>query len=287
MKEIHKIKLAILLIISFFSTVFCESGTAITLLNDKNAKNYIVPIGTMLSSSMNSGYFRKATSHKVLGFDLTVNLAYAILPSKGTIYNYSVPDDTIDYYFPFKFPKSYIIENLGGETWIKNRLLENIPDANTQDDPQYNNDSLFLEFDIPFTEDLCGSCTACLDACPTNAFPEPYVLDASKCISYLTIEHRDNLPVEMESKLSGWIYGCDICQEVCPWNIKFSQESTEVSFQPRSNLQKRSVAEWNQLTQEDFRSLFKNSAVKRTKFKGLKRNIDVVNKSIDESSDSY
>ena len=138
-----------------------------------------------------------------------------------------------------------------------------------------------LEYDNPFTEDLCGTCTACLDACPTDAFPEPYVLDSSKCISYLTIEHRGDLPVEMDDKLSGWIYGCDICQEVCPWNIKFSQNSKELAFEPRSNLQERSLTEWEQLTQEEYRTLFKNSAVKRTKLKGLKRNIDAVNKTME------
>ena len=140
-----------------------------------------------------------------------------------------------------------------------------------------------LVYDIPFTEDLCGTCTACLDACPTNAFPEPYVLDASKCISYLTIEHRGDLPLEMDDKLSGWIYGCDICQEVCPWNITFSQLSNEESFQPRDNLQKRAIEQWRMLTEDEFRKLFKNSAVKRTKYEGLKRNIDSVRKSFGES----
>ena len=144
-----------------------------------------------------------------------------------------------------------------------------------------------LEYDKPFIEDLCGSCTACLDACPTNAFPEPYVLDSSKCISYLTIEHRGNLPVEMENKLYGWIYGCDICQEVCPWNIKFNRISEEIAFQPRSNLQERSLNDWSQLTQEEFKVLFKNSAIKRTKFTGLKRNINALRKSMNESSETY
>jgi len=139
-----------------------------------------------------------------------------------------------------------------------------------------------LEYDTPFSEDLCGTCTACLDACPTNAFPEPYVLDSSKCISYLTIEHRGSLPLEMESKLSTWIYGCDICQEVCPWNIKFAQISKETYFQPRANLQARSLAEWSELTEEKFRVLFKDSSVKRTKYEGLKRNFDLVIKSFGE-----
>ena len=141
-----------------------------------------------------------------------------------------------------------------------------------------------LEYDNHFTEDLCGTCTACLDACPTNAFPEPYVLDSSKCISYLTIEHRGDLPMEMEDKLSGWIYGCDICQEVCPWNIKFSQYSQEESFKPRNNINERTLAEWSQLEEEEFKDLFKGSAVKRTKYEGLKRNIELVSKSLGEST---
>ena len=140
-----------------------------------------------------------------------------------------------------------------------------------------------LEYDTPFNDDLCGTCTACLDACPTNAFPEPYVLDASKCISYLTIEHRGDLPSQLEDKLSGWIYGCDVCQEVCPWNITFSQISSEKSFQPRDNLKNRKGNEWEKLTEEEFRILFKKSAVKRTKFVGLKRNINSVRKSLGDS----
>jgi len=135
-----------------------------------------------------------------------------------------------------------------------------------------------LKYDKPFNDDLCGTCTACLDACPTNAFPEPYVLDSNKCISYLTIEHRDDLPIELENKLSGWIYGCDICQEVCPWNITFSQLSNEKTFEPRENLQERPISKWKKLNKEDFRILFNKSAVKRTKFIGLKRNIDLVSK---------
>ena len=134
-----------------------------------------------------------------------------------------------------------------------------------------------LIYDTPFNDDLCGSCTACLDACPTNAFPEPYILDASKCISYYTIEHREEIPSDIEKNLSGWIFGCDICQQVCPWNEKFAQFSTEEKLSPRSNLQNRHLSQWSTLTMDEFRLLFQNSAVKRTKFSGLTRNIQSAN----------
>ena len=135
-----------------------------------------------------------------------------------------------------------------------------------------------LEYDKPYQDDMCGSCTACLDECPTDALVDAYQLDANKCISYLTIEHRGDIPEEFHDKLNNWIYGCDICQEVCPWSQKFSQVTKDPAFQPRSNINKRSIDEWKKLTEEDFRVLFKKSAVKRTKFIGLKRNIDLVSK---------
>jgi len=128
-----------------------------------------------------------------------------------------------------------------------------------------------LEYDAPFVEDLCGSCTACIDACPTQALEE-YRINAGKCISYLTIEHRGELPEE-ENDLHGWIYGCDICQEVCPWNQKFSRESNRSEFQPRQEILDRTKEDWKKLTEKKFREIFKGSAVKRTKFAGLKRNI--------------
>ena len=128
-----------------------------------------------------------------------------------------------------------------------------------------------LEYDAPFVEDLCGSCTACIDACPTQALEE-YRINAGKCISYLTIEHRGELP-EAENDLHGWIYGCDICQEVCPWNQKFARESDRSEFQPRQEILDRTKEDWKQLTEKKFREIFKGSAVKRTKFAGLKRNI--------------
>ena len=130
-----------------------------------------------------------------------------------------------------------------------------------------------LDYDDPFEEDLCGSCTACLDACPTDAIVEDYVLDSRRCISYLTIEHRGDLPEEFDGQLEERIYGCDICQEVCPWNLKFSQKSREPLFAPRSEIVKRNSEKWSRLTEEEFHRIFRKSPVKRAKFAGLKRNI--------------
>lgn len=131
-----------------------------------------------------------------------------------------------------------------------------------------------LEYDAPFEENLCGSCTACMDACPTDAIGDEYVLDANRCISYLTIEHRGELPEEMADQLYGWIYGCDICQEVCPWNIKFGRRSEEMAFSPRNDIIKKTVEEWESLTVKEYQRIFMKSAIKRAKFEGIKRNIN-------------
>jgi len=133
-----------------------------------------------------------------------------------------------------------------------------------------------LDYDKPYQDDMCGSCTVCIDEYPTDALVDAYQLDANKCISYLTIEHRGDIPVEFHDKLNNWIYGCDICQEVCPWSQKFSKVTTEHAFQPRLNINRRSFTDWKKLTEEDFRVLFKKSAVKRTKYSGLKRNISLL-----------
>ncbi len=130
-----------------------------------------------------------------------------------------------------------------------------------------------LEYDRPFADDLCGICTACIKACPTKALTA-YQLDALKCISYLTIEHRGEFPEEYADKLNGWIYGCDICQEVCPWNMKFARQSTEVAFQSRMPIKTYTNDDWEHLSEEDFRKIFKNSSVKRIKYSGLMRNIN-------------
>ena len=129
-----------------------------------------------------------------------------------------------------------------------------------------------LDYDELFSEDLCGSCTACIDACPTHALGE-YEIYAEKCISYLTIEHRGDLP-NNRSELHNWIYGCDICQEVCPWNEKFAQVTTQNYFYPKKEILYWTNEDWEKIDEEGFRKLFKGSAVKRTKYSGLSRNIN-------------
>ena len=134
-----------------------------------------------------------------------------------------------------------------------------------------------FEPDSFYEKDLCGTCTACIDECPTDAILEPYVLDSNKCISYLTIEHRGDLPDDMEGKLDNSIYGCDICQEVCPWNIKFEKTTNDINFHPRKDIKnKKTINDWS-IDKKEFNRIFKNSAVKRTKYEGLKRNIKLVN----------
>lgn len=135
---------------------------------------------------------------------------------------------------------------------------------------------LELEYDTP-TTDHCGTCTACIDACPTEAIVAPYVVDGSKCISYFTIELKENLPEEMKGKFNDWMFGCDVCQDVCPWN-KFATPHQEPLFQPKPELLNFTKRDWEELTQETFHKVFKNSAVKRTKFEGLTRNISFLNK---------
>lgn len=121
--------------------------------------------------------------------------------------------------------------------------------------------------------DYCGTCTRCIDACPTDAIVQPYVVDGSKCISYLTIELKDQLlPEEFRGKMDNWMFGCDVCQDVCPWN-RFSKPHSEPRFNPKEPLLAMTSADWKDLTEEVFRELFRHSAVKRTKFEGLKRNI--------------
>lgn len=131
---------------------------------------------------------------------------------------------------------------------------------------------LELEYDNPVT-DHCGTCTACIDACPTDAIVAPYVVDGSKCISYFTIELKDNIPQEVKGKFNDWMFGCDICQDVCPWN-RFSKPHQEPLFNANKELLSFSKKDWEEITQETFQKVFKNSAVKRTKLDGFVRNIN-------------
>lgn len=130
---------------------------------------------------------------------------------------------------------------------------------------------LELEYDTPVT-DHCGTCTACIDACPTQAITEPYVVDGSKCISYLTIELKEAIPDAFKEKMDNWMFGCDVCQEVCPWN-RFSKPHCEPLFHPHPELLSMSKKDWEEFTEDTFRKIFKNSAVKRANYKKLKQNI--------------
>jgi epoxyqueuosine reductase len=129
-----------------------------------------------------------------------------------------------------------------------------------------------LEYDHKVT-DHCGTCTACLDACPTQAIVEPYVVDGSKCISYFTIELKNELPIDVKGSFDDWMFGCDICQDVCPWN-RFSKPHKEPLFNPNPELLSMTKKDWEEITEDVFQKVFKKSAVKRTKFAGLTRNID-------------
>ena len=130
---------------------------------------------------------------------------------------------------------------------------------------------LDLEYDYA-TTDHCGTCTACIEACPTEAITEPYVVDGSKCISYFTIELKENIPLDFKGQFDDWMFGCDICQDVCPWN-KFSKAHSEPLFNPHPELLDMTKKDWEEITKDTFNKVFKKSAVKRTKFDGLERNI--------------
>lgn len=131
---------------------------------------------------------------------------------------------------------------------------------------------LELEYDSPVT-DHCGSCTACIDACPTEAIVKPYVVDGSKCISYFTIELKNEIPLSVKDKFDDWVFGCDVCQDVCPWN-RFSKAHNEPLFNPNPELLSMTKKDWEEITEDVFKKVFQKSAVKRTKFSGFRRNVD-------------
>ncbi len=133
-----------------------------------------------------------------------------------------------------------------------------------------------LEYDAPFTKDYCGSCTRCIDSCPTDAIQPNKVIDGSKCISYFTIELKDALIDEsMKGKFNNWMFGCDVCQDVCPWN-RFSKPNTEPAFAPLPQILNLSTKQWEEMTEETFKQLFKHSPIKRTKFSGIQRNLKFI-----------
>ena len=132
---------------------------------------------------------------------------------------------------------------------------------------------LNLTIDAPITTNHCGSCTRCIDACPTQAILPNNTVDGSRCISYFTIELKNEIPSQMKGQFVDWIFGCDICQDVCPWN-RFSKPTNDSKFLPNEDLLNLRKSDWQELTEEVFKKVFKKSAVKRTKFKGLQRNIE-------------
>ena len=137
---------------------------------------------------------------------------------------------------------------------------------------------LELLYDDPFVKDYCGSCRRCIDACPTNAILDNKVINGSSCISYFTIELKDMLiPDEMKGKFQNWMFGCDICQDVCPWN-RFSKPAAEAAFTPVPEILNLSTKEWENITEETFKNIFKESPLKRAKFKGIQRNLKFISR---------
>lgn len=138
---------------------------------------------------------------------------------------------------------------------------------------------LIIDLELPADNKIatnhCGTCTACIDACPTEAIISPNIIDGSKCISYYTIELKDALPNDAKGKLDNWMFGCDVCQDVCPWN-RFATPNNEPEFAPNKELMGFTKQDWIELTEDVFKKVFKNSPVKRTKYNGLKRNIDFI-----------
>ena len=128
-------------------------------------------------------------------------------------------------------------------------------------------------------EDYCGTCTRCIDACPTEAIIEPYVVDGSKCISYFTIELKDEIPSDVRGKFDDWIFGCDVCQDVCPWN-RFSKHHHEKQFTMKKELSEMNAESWTEITEDVFKKIFSDSPLQRTGFKGIKRNLNFIRKKI-------
>lgn len=128
-----------------------------------------------------------------------------------------------------------------------------------------------MAYDAPVT-DHCGSCTACIDACPTEAIIDNHIVDSNKCISYLTIELKEEIPTSFKGQMEDWVFGCDICQDVCPWN-RFSKPHSEKRFAPKPAILENNWQDWEEITEDMFKDIFKRSAVKRTKFSGFLRNL--------------
>ena len=283
----------------------CGIATATALPEEKSKLEAWLAAGFHGSMAWMEGHFEKRTDPRLLvpGAKTIVSVLQSYYhpiqpsedPSIGRISRYALGDD---YHLVMKEKLAALIEWMRQEAgpiegrafvdsapvmdkvWAAKAGLGWIGKHSNLISPDHGSwffiGELIIDLDIPPDlpiADHCGSCTKCLDACPTAAIVEPYVVDGSKCISYGTIEHRGNdLPEALTQHYDNWIFGCDICQEVCPWN-KFRTESAEAKYAPREGLLNKPLSEWAEMDQESFSATFRKNPVKRTKHAGLLRNV--------------
>lgn len=233
------------------------------MYNYYTPQNQIDPQAPIISKYALGEDYHKVIKDKL--FELVKNLKFEIGNFEGRVFVDSAP----------VMERAWAAKS--GLGWIgKNSLLINKKAGSFYFLAQIICD-LELSADLPI-KDYCGTCTACVDACPTEAILPNKIIDSNKCISYLTIELRDEIPTEFKTQMENRVFGCDICQDVCPWN-RFSTPHSEPLFEPKPELLNMKATEWYEINELVFEKLFKNSAVKRTKFKGLKRNIDFLKRS--------
>jgi epoxyqueuosine reductase len=288
--------------------LFCGISTARFLEEEAPRLESWLNRGLNAKLDYMANYFDKRLDPRLLveGAKSIVSLAYNYYPSehqREDSYHISKYAYGVDYHFVVKDKMKelfeYIQEAIGevdgrmfvdsapvlDKAWAKNAGLGWVGKHTLLLNPKHGSfffvSELILDLELIPDEpikDYCGTCTKCIDACPTNAIVEPYVVDASKCISYLTIELKDALiENNLQAQMSDWMFGCDICQDVCPWN-RFAKPHNEPLFQPNDSILNFSKNDWEEITEEVYREVFKNSPIKRAKFSGLTRNIQELKK---------
>jgi epoxyqueuosine reductase len=288
--------------------LFCGISTARFLEEEAPRLESWLNRGLNAKLDYMANYFDKRLDPRLLveGAKSIVSLAYNYYPSehqREDSYHISKYAYGVDYHFVVKDKMKelfeYIQEAIGevdgrmfvdsapvlDKAWAKNAGLGWVGKHTLLLNPKHGSfffvSELILDLELIPDEpikDYCGTCTKCIDACPTNAIVEPYVVDASKCISYLTIELKDALiENNLQAQMSDWMFGCDICQDVCPWN-RFAKPHNEPLFQPNDSILNFSKNDWEEITEEVYREVFKNSPIKRAKFSGLTRNIQALKK---------